>query len=113
MRLRPRWETPIGPLSLLPAHGVRDLHRVDADAGNALKEINEAFLVIRKAIRVELVADRRVFRRLLFVLIEGPFERRTAAELVIPCCAGNTSELGLAVELNVTGVFVRAKQCFG
>ena len=43
------------------------------------------FLVVGEAVGIEAFADGRVSGGALFVLVEDPFEGRTAAEGVFPC----------------------------
>jgi hypothetical protein len=64
------------------AHGLNDLHRLDAYARDAFKEIDHFLLMICETIGVEFLADGWVPRRLFLVLIENPFQRRAVTEVV-------------------------------
>src|SRR5581483_3607437 len=45
-------------------HFFNNRHRLDADAADALQQIDDVLLVVGEAVGVELLADGRVFRRL-------------------------------------------------
>ena len=57
-------------------------HRLDADAGDLLEEMNHVLLVLRKTVSVEFLPNAQVLRRLFLVLVENPFQRRAVAELI-------------------------------
>ena len=60
-------------------HVLHDLHRVDAHASHAFEKIDHVLLVVGEAVGVKLLADGRILRRLLLVLVENPFERGAVA----------------------------------
>ena len=87
-----------GPSSRRRAHRLDDRHGLDADARNAPEKVDNLLLVIGEAVRVELLADGRVLRRLFLVLVENPFQRRAVAEPVGPGFGRHAGELRLAIE---------------
>ena len=60
--------------------------------------IEELGDVVRKLVGIEELGDRWVFRFLLFVLVEYPFQGGAVAEFVVPGSSRNPSELGVFVE---------------
>jgi hypothetical protein len=61
------------------------LHRVNYRGGadthrcHACKQIDDLLLIVREAVSIELLSDRRVLGFLLFVLVENPFKSRAVA----------------------------------
>ena len=64
------------------------------------------FFVIGKFVGIEFLADGWIFGFLFFVLIENPFKRRSIAEFVVPGDRGDSCQLGIVVENNLSGGFV-------
>ena len=61
-------------------HRTDDVHRLHADRADPLHEVGDLFLVIGKAVGVELFADCRVFGLALLVVFEDPLDCGTVAE---------------------------------
>ncbi len=63
---------------------LHELHRLYTDRGHTHQQVDHLFLVIGKAIGIELLRNGEVFGFLLFVAFENPFQRRIGAKVQLP-----------------------------
>ena len=96
---------PCGQVVKQPARGEED----PADAG---QQVDHLFLVVGKAVGVELLADGGVLGFLFLVLVEHPINRAAVAEAIGPRFRRHTGERGFAVERDDAGGRVGAQQRF-
>lgn len=86
---------------------------VSTHAGHPRQKIDHLLLIVGEAIGVELLADRRVFRRLFLVLVEYPFQPGTIAQPVGPDLWRNARQAGFRIEPDCPVVAVGPQQRLG
>ena len=77
---------------------VHDARRERADCAHSTDQGDDALLVIREAVGVETFADRRVSGFAFLVLVQHPFQRRAAAQSVLPRCSRDAGQGRLLIQ---------------
>jgi hypothetical protein len=79
-------------------HRVGNPHGLHADCRYAKQQVNHFFLVVGKAVGVELLTNGGVLGFLFFVLVQHPFQRAAVAQFAGPGFGRDAVQRGLAIE---------------
>ena len=80
------------------AHAVHYLHGRQADGADPTQQVDHSFLVVGKAVVVELLPDGRVPGFPLLVLVQHPLQGGAVAQPVLPGLGGNARQRGALVQ---------------
>ena len=89
-----------------------NLHRRHAHGRNPTQQINHLFLIIRKAVGIELFPDGGIAWFAFFVAVKDPFDGGTVAQFVFPGDGRDVGEGGVGIEIDDAVFLVRFEAGF-